>query len=214
MDKYALKVVEGAIERDISGIEAMLIIESDGAKETVLKDMERIGEICKKHGVQEFTWSDDPAKAGEIMEARGKLVPTLSRIKPGNRLVAISEDLGIPPTRIPEVIKRAQEISEKYDLLLTTFGHIGDGNVHTTFVTDMRSKAEWDRLRPAAEELAELALEMGGTITAEHGTGLARAPYIERQLGPAIEVMRSIKKALDPNNILNPGQDGAGEKEI
>jgi len=213
MDKYALKVVEGAIERDISGIEAMLIIESDGAKETVLKDMERIGDICKKHGVQEFTWSDDPAKAGEIMEARGKLVPTLSRIKPGNRLVAISEDLGIPPTRIPEVIKRAQEISDKYDLLITTFGHIGDGNVHTTLVTDMRSKAEWDRLRPAADELAELALEMGGTVTAEHGTGLARNPYIEKQLGPALDVMRSIKKALDPNNILNPGKMGLEKKK-
>ena len=213
MDKYSLKVVEKAIERDISGIEAMLIIESDGAKETVLKDMERIGEICKKHGVQEFTWSDDPAKAGEIMEARGKLVPTLSRIKPGNRLVAISEDLGIPPTRIPEVIKRAQEISDKYDLLITTFGHIGDGNVHTTLVTDMRSKAEWDRLRSAADELAELALEMGGTITAEHGTGLARNPYMEKQFGPALDVMRSIKKALDPNNILNPGKMGLEKKK-
>lgn len=213
MDKYALKVVQDVIDRDVSKVEAMLIIEVDGARETVTKDMNRIDEICKKHDVQEFTWSDDPAKAGEIMEARGKLVPTLSRIKPGNRLVAISEDLGVPPTRIPEVIKRAQEISEKYDLLLTTFGHIGDGNVHTTLVTDMRSKAEWDRLRPATDELAELALEMGGTITAEHGTGLARAPYIERQLGPALEVMRSIKKALDPNNILNPGKMGLEKKK-
>ena len=213
LDKYSLKVVEEAIERDISGIEAMLIIESDGARETVRKDMERIGEICKKHGVKEFTWSDDPAKAGEIMEARGKLVPTLSRIKPGNRLVAISEDLGIPPTRIPEVIKRAQEISDKYNLLITTFGHIGDGNVHTTFVTDMRNQDEWDRLKPAADELAELALEMGGTITAEHGTGLARAPYIEKQLGPALEVMRAIKKALDPNNILNPGKMGLEKRK-
>ncbi|MFO7739367.1 MAG: FAD-binding and (Fe-S)-binding domain-containing protein [Desulfatiglandaceae bacterium] len=213
LDKYSLKVVEEAIERDISGIEAMLIIESDGARETVRKDMERIGEICKKHGVKEFTWSDDPAKVGEIMEARGKLVPTLSRIKPGNRLVAISEDLGIPPTRIPEVIKRAQEISDKYNLLITTFGHIGDGNVHTTFVTDMRNQDEWDRLKPAADELAELALEMGGTITAEHGTGLARAPYIEKQLGPALEVMRAIKKALDPNNILNPGKMGLEKRK-
>jgi glycolate oxidase len=213
LDKYSLKVVEEAIERDISGIEAMLIIESDGARETVRKDMEQIGEICKKHGVKEFTWSDDPAKAGEIMEARGKLVPTLSRIKPGNRLVAISEDLGIPPTRIPEVIKRAQEISDKYNLLITTFGHIGDGNVHTTFVTDMRNQDEWDRLKPAADELAELALEMGGTITAEHGTGLARAPYIEKQLGPALEVMRAIKKALDPNNILNPGKMGLEKRK-
>jgi glycolate oxidase len=142
------------------------------------------------------------------MEARGKLVPTLSRIKPGNRLVAISEDLGIPPTKIPEAIKKAQAIADKYDLLLTTFGHIGDGNVHTTFVTDMRSRDEWDRLKPAADELADFALEMGGTITAEHGSGLARAPYMEKQLGPALEVMRAIKKALDPNNILNPGKMG------
>ncbi len=213
MDKYSLKVVEEAINKDVSKIEAMLIIESDGVKETVERDMERIGEICKKHGVQEYTWSADPAKAAEIMEARGKLVPTLSRIKPGNRLVAISEDLGIPPTKIPEVIKKAQAIADKYDLLLTTFGHIGDGNVHTTFVTDMRSREEWDRLRPAADELAEIALEMGGTVTAEHGTGLARNPYIEKQLGPALDVMRSIKKALDPNGILNPGKMGLEKKK-
>jgi len=213
MDKYSLRVVESSIGKDVSKIEAMLIIEVDGAKESVVKNMERIGEICKKYDVQEFTWSDDPAKAEEIMEARGKLVPTLSRIKPGNRLVAISEDLGIPPTRIPEVIKKAQEISDKYKLLITTFGHIGDGNVHTTFVTDMRSRDEWERLRPAADELAELAIEMGGTITAEHGTGLARAPYIEKQLGPALEVMRTIKNALDPNNILNPGKMGLERKK-
>jgi len=162
MDKYSLKVVEKAIDRDIAGIEAMLIIEVDGAKETVVKDMEGIGEICKKHEVRDYTWSDDPARAEEIMAARGKLVPTLSRIKPGHKLVAISEDLGIPPTRIPEVIKRVQEISEKYDLMLCTFGHIGDGNVHSTFVIDHKSKEAWARLRPAADEIAELALEMGG----------------------------------------------------
>jgi glycolate oxidase len=213
MDKYSLKVVEKAIERDISGIEAMLIIESDGVEETVKRDMERINEICKKHNVKEFTWTGDPEKAAEIMEARGKLVPTLSRIKPGNRLVPISEDLGIPPTKIPETIKRAQAIADKYNILLTTFGHIGDGNVHTTFVTDMRSRDEWERLRPAADELAELALEMGGTISAEHGSGLARAPYMEKQLGPALEVMRAIKKALDPNNILNPGKMGLERKK-
>ncbi|NVM25345.1 MAG: FAD-binding protein [Desulfobacterales bacterium] len=212
LDKYSLKIVEDAIGKDVSKIEAMLIIESDGTKETVISDMERIGEICKKYDVEEFTWSDDPTKTGEIMQARGKLVPTLSRIKPGNRLVPISEDLGIPPTKIPETIQRAQAIADKYNLLLTTFGHIGDGNVHTTFVTDMRSQDEWERLKPAADELAELALEMGGTITAEHGTGLARAPYIERQLGPALEVMRAIKKALDPHGILNPGKMGLDKK--
>jgi len=213
LDKYSLNVVQDHIDKDVSKIEAMLILELDGAKEIVSRDMERIGAICKKYNVEDFTWSDDPAKAGEIMEARGKLVPTLSRIKPGYRLVAISEDLGVLSSKIPETIKRAQAIADKYNLLLTTFGHIGDGNVHTTFVTDMRSQDEWDRLKPAADELAEMALEMGGTITAEHGTGLARAPYIEKQLGPALDVMRSIKKALDPNGILNPGKMGLDKKK-
>ncbi len=212
LDRYSLKIVEEAIGRDVSKIEAMLIIEADGVKETVTRDMNRINEICKKCNIEEFTWTDDPSKTAKIMEARGKLVPTLSRIKPGNRLVPISEDLGIPSTKIPETIKKAQGIADKYKLLLTTFGHIGDGNVHTTFVCDMRSQAEWDRLKPAADELAELALAMGGTVTAEHGTGLARAPYIERQLGPAMEVMRSIKKSLDPNGILNPGKMGLEKK--
>lgn len=206
MDKYSLRVVEKAIERDVSGIEAMLIIEVDGPKETVRRDMARIEDLCTARNVREFTWSDDPAKAGEIMEARGKLVPTLSRIKPGNRLVAVSEDLGIPPSRIPETIKKAQEIAEKYGLLLTTFGHIGDGNVHTTFVTDMRSREQWKNLKPAADELADLAISTGGTVTAEHGTGLARAPYAEKQFGEGLEVMRAVKRALDPNNILNPGK--------
>jgi len=213
LDKYSLKIVESHIDRDVSNIEAMLILELDGAKEIVARDMERIGEICKKHNVEDFTWSDDPAKAAEIMEARGKLVPTLSRIKPGYRLVAVSEDLGVLSSKIPETIKKAQAIADKYDLLLTTFGHIGDGNVHTTFVTDMRSRDEWERLKPAADELAQIALEAGGTITAEHGTGLARAPYIRKQLGPALDVMKAIKKALDPNNILNPGKMALDEKE-
>jgi glycolate oxidase subunit GlcD len=213
LDKYSLKIVESHIDRDVGNIEAMLILELDGAREIVTRDMERIGEICKKYDVEDFTWSDDPAKASEIMEARGKLVPTLSRIKPGYRLVAISEDPGIPPTKIPETIKRAQEIADKYNLLLTTFGHIGDGNVHTTFVTDMRSRDEWDRLKPAADELADVVLKMGGTVTAEHGTGLARAPYMKKQLGPALDVMRAIKKALDPNNILNPGKMGLDGKQ-
>ncbi|MBW1714528.1 MAG: FAD-binding protein [Deltaproteobacteria bacterium] len=213
LDKYSLKIVEKHIDRDVSKVEAMLILELDGAKEIVARDMEMIGEICKRYNVEDFTWSDDPAKAEEIMEARGKLVPTLSRIKPGYRLVAISEDLGVLSSKIPETIRKAQAIADKYNLLLTTFGHIGDGNVHTTFVTDMRSQDEWNRLKPAADELAEIALEMGGTITAEHGTGLARAPYIEKQLGPALEVMRSIKKALDPNGILNPGKMGLDKKK-
>jgi glycolate oxidase subunit GlcD len=206
MDKFSLKVVEDALGKDVSKIEALLIMEADGPKEVVVRDMNRIAEICKKHNVLEYEWTDDPERREEMMRARGGLVPTLSRIKPGNRLVAIAEDFGVPSTKIPETIRRAQAVSEKYNIIITTFGHVGDGNVHTTFVCDVRSRDDWDRLKPAAEELVDTVMEMKGTLSAEHGTGLTRAPHIEQQLGPAMEVMRKIKQALDPDNILNPGK--------
>jgi glycolate oxidase len=141
-----------------------------------------------------------------MMLARGRLVPTLSRIKPGNRIVPIAEDLGVPSSKIPETIRRAQAIAEKHNVIIATFGHVGDGNVHTTFVSDVRSRNDWKRLKPAVEELVETAMEMKGTLSAEHGTGITRAPHIEKQLGPAMEVMRKIKQTLDPKNILNPGK--------
>jgi glycolate oxidase len=206
MDNYSLKVVEEVLQRDVSKIEALLIMEADGPKEVVVRDMKRIEEICKRHGVQEFEWTDDPSRREEMMKARGGLVPTLSRIKPGNRLVAIAEDLGVPSTKIPETIRRAQAIADKYNVTIATFGHVGDGNVHTTFVSDMRSRDDWNRLKPAAEELVATAMEMKGTLSAEHGSGLTRAPHMAQQLGPGLEVMRQIKKALDPENILNPGK--------
>lgn len=206
LDKFSLKVVEKALGRDVSKIEAMLVMEADGPREVVVKDMNRIGEICRKYNALEYDWTDNPQKREEMMRARGGLVPTLSRIKPGNRLVAIAEDLGVPSSRIPETIRRAQAISEKYNLMIATFGHVGDGNVHTTFVCDVRDRDAWNRLKPAAEDLVRTALEMKGTLSAEHGTGLARAPHIALQMGPALEVMRTIKKALDPRNILNPGK--------
>ncbi|RJR47495.1 MAG: FAD-binding protein [Desulfobacteraceae bacterium] len=206
MDKFSLKVVEKALGKDVSKIEALLIMEADGNKEVVVRDMNRIGEICKKYNVQEYEWTDVPARREEMMRARGGLVPTLSRIKPGNRLVSITEDLGVPSSKIPETIRKAQEISKKYDIIIATFGHVGDGNVHTTFVCDVRSREDWNRLKPAAEELVKTAMEMKGTLSAEHGTGLTRSPHIELQLGPAMDVMRKVKKALDPDGILNPGK--------
>ena len=206
MDRHSLKVVEEALGRDTSKIDALLIMEADGAREVVIRDMNRIHDICKRYHVQEFEWTDDPRRREELMLARGRLVPTLSRIKPGNRLITIAEDLGVTSTMIPETIRTAQAISEKYGIMIASFGHVGDGNVHTTFVADVRDREEWKRLRAAAEELMQAVIRMKGTLSAEHGTGLSRAPHIGQQIGPALEVMRKIKRALDPENILNPGK--------
>ena len=212
-DKYSLEVIKEAIEKDVSEIEAMLIMEADGVKETVIRDMNRVGEISKKYNVRDYSWTDDSTKMAEIMAARGRLVPALTRIKPGYRPMTISEDLGVPSTKIPETIRRSQQIADKHNLLFTAFGHVGDGNIHTSLTIDLRSKDQFARLKPAADELADLALEMGGTISAEHGMGLTRAPYMEKQLGPGLEVMRTIKSGLDPKNILNPGKMGLDKKK-
>ena len=206
LDKFSLKVVEEVLGRDVSKIEALLLMEADGTKEVVQRDVRRIEEICNKYNVREFQWSDDPRKREEMMLARGRLVPTLSRIRPGNRLIPIAEDLGVPSSKIPETIRRAQAIAEKHNVTIATFGHVGDGNVHTTFVADVRDREAWNRLRPAVEALVETAMEMKGTLSAEHGAGITRSAHIEKQLGPAMEVMRKIKQTLDPENILNPGK--------
>ena len=95
-----------------------------------------------------------------MMLARGRLVPTLSRIQPGHRIVPIAEDPGVPSSKIPETIRRAQAISRKYNVTIATFGHVGDGNIHPTFVADVRSRDDWKRLKPAAEELIATAMEM------------------------------------------------------
>ncbi len=208
MDRHSLRVVQDFLGLDLSHIEALLIMETDGDQGAVIGDMNRSEEICRQHGVWRFEWTDDADRREEMMMARGRLVPTLSRIRPGHRLVPIADDFGVPPSKIPETIRRAQAVSKKYDVMISTFGHVGDGNVHTTFVADVRSRDAWNRLRAAAEELITTAIEMKGTLSAEHGTGLTRAPHIEKQLGAAMGVMRKIKRVLDPENILNPGKMG------
>jgi glycolate oxidase len=100
------------------------------------------------------------------------------------------------------------KIAEKHHISINTFGHIGDGNIHPIIICDPRKKEQWNAIREASRDLIDLTLRLRGTLTAEHGTGMAKSPYIKRELGEALEVMKQIKKALDPSNILNPGKMG------
>ncbi len=209
MDKISLDVINQAMKLEISSeIEAMVIMEVDGHKEAVLKQIEKIEKLSKKHRGVRIKSSDDPKVRLELWQGRAGLVSALSRLKPGYRLIPIVEDIGVPITNIPKAIKGAQRIARDNNIIIANFGHVGDGNVHNTFILDVRDKAEWDKVRKVSNELLELAISLNGTITAEHGSGLAKAPFIKKELGSGLEVMRKIKKALDPNNILNPGKLG------
>jgi glycolate oxidase len=206
MDKVCIEVVKDAMKLDIPEVEAMLIMEVDGHKQAVLEQIQQIEAICNKHNGLDVRWSDDPKQRAQMWAGRGGLVSALSRLRPGARLVPVAEDFGVPITRIPEAIKGAQEISKQNDILIATFGHVGDGNVHTTFIMDVRNKDEWDKLEKSSEELVEMTLKLEGTLSAEHGVGEAKAAWIAREHGKGIGIARKIKQALDPKGILNPGK--------
>jgi glycolate oxidase len=193
---------------ELPEVEGMLIMEVDGHREAVKEQIKSITDICSSAGGFDIRWSDDPRERGKIWAARAGLVSALSRYKEGYRLIPISEDFGVPVSKIPEAIKETQKISKKHDIIIAAFGHVGDGNLHTTFIIDVRHPLEWKKVKVVGQELIELAIRLGGTVTAEHGTGIARARFIKRELGNAHELMRKIKRSLDPNNILNPGKMG------
>ncbi|MEE9151913.1 MAG: FAD-binding and (Fe-S)-binding domain-containing protein [Thermoplasmata archaeon] len=206
LDNISIKVVSESMNLDLEGIEGMLMMEVDGSEEAVVRNINKILEICRNHNGKDVRWSDDPNDRAETWKVRSGLVSALSRFKEGFRLIPIAEDFGIPISKIPEAIKETQKISRENDILIASFGHIGDGNLHTTFILDVRNKDEWGKVKKVACELISIPMKYGGTVTAEHGVGRARAPFLVKEHGYAVEIMRKIKRALDPNNILNPGK--------
>jgi Fe-S oxidoreductase len=209
LDKMTIDVVNKAMGLNIpDDIGCLLFIEIDGNKKAVQENIEKINTICKTHHGIENKWEDDPAKRLRMWAARQGVVPSLSRVQRGSRMQSIVDDPGIPITKIPEAIVEINKIAEKHHVSINTFGHIGDGNIHPIIISDPRKKEQWNAIRETSKDLIELTLRLRGTLTAEHVIGMAKSPYIKRELGEALDVMKQIKKALDPNNILNPGKMG------
>ncbi len=209
LDNVCLDVARDALKMDIpKEVNCQLFMGIDGPKGAVLDQIKKIDEICKSVGGFENVWSDDPVEKAKLFAARGGLVPAMSRLQPGYRLVPLVEDFGVPISRIPETIADIQRIGRKYGFPVATFGHIGDGNLHATFIMNPTVPEQWEKVKGIALEFIEMTLRYGGTVSAEHGVGMAKSPYIGYQLGEALNVMKDIKRALDPNNILNPGKMG------
>jgi glycolate oxidase len=209
LDKTSIDVVNKAMGLNIpDSVESMLFIEIDGKKQGVNADIRKINRICKANNGIENKWDDDPAKRLKMWAARQGIIASLSKVKRGSRLQSVVEDFGVPITKIPQTILEIQEISKKHNFPIATFGHIGDGNLHAVIISDPRNKGEWDIVRKVAEDFIDLTLRLNGTLTAEHGIGMAKSPYIRLELGESHHVMKEIKRALDPNNILNPGKMG------
>ena len=142
-------------------------------------------------------------EAGELWESRRVISAALGRIAP----TKIGEDISVPRTRIPDILDRLQQIGARHDLTIAVFGHAGDGNLHPNILTDKNDPDQMRRTRLAMDDIFAAALEVGGTLSGEHGIGKAKARYMPDAVSPAsLEMMKAVKDAFDPKGILNPGK--------
>lgn len=182
---------------------AILLIEQDGAPEVVDRDIEKIAEICRERQAKSVELAKTETEADALRTARRAALSACARKRPTTYL----EDATVPRSKVAEMVRAINDITKKYHLSICTFGHAGDGNLHPTVLTDARDKEEMARVEKAFAEIFAKAIELGGTITGEHGVGAMKAPYLEWKIGKTgLAAMRAIKQALDPNGILNPGK--------
>jgi glycolate oxidase len=182
---------------------AILLIEVDGDREILPKYVDKIDRITSGLNRFEMKVASNAQETELLYKARKALSPASYRLNP----VKIAEDITVPRNQIAAFIKEARKIAGDKGLKIINFGHAGDGNIHTSLMIDDRKEGEKERAEIAVKEIFELTLRLGGTLSGEHGVGLTKAPYIHMELSPeAIGVMKKIKKALDPNGVLNPGK--------
>lgn len=183
--------------------QAIILIELDGHPEALKEEVQKVVEVCKTIGARNIVVPKSKEEKDEIWRARKIISPAIVRIKP----TKISEDATIPRSKIPEMCARLEEIKKKYNVHLVVFGHAGDGNLHPNIICDKSDREEMKRVEQAVAEIFSAAIELGGTLSGEHGIGTMKSPFMEMELGKAgVDMMRRIKEAWDPNNIMNPGK--------
>ena len=204
LDNFTIRAVE---EFSHAGLPveaaALLLIEVDGHPAVVAEEAEKVEAICRKLGAAQVHAAKDAAERDRVWSARRAALSALAKLKP----TVVLEDATVPRSQVPAMIRAIDEISQKFNLPIGTFGHAGDGNLHPTILTDRRDRQEWARVEAAVEAIFDAALRLGGTLSGEHGIGKAKSRFMEKEVGPGtILYSKRIKAALDPKNILNPGK--------
>ncbi len=205
MDQTAITCIEEAMHLGLpTDVEALLLIETDGAdQQTVDREIEVCVKICQVNGARSAKMAKNEAERNSLWKARRSISPSLARKAPNK----LGEDITVPRSAIPEVVKRLRAISARYGLPIVIFGHAGDGNLHPNILFDKREPEQWAKVEQMVGEIFATSLALGGTLSGEHGVGVLKRPYLENALGPvSIGVQKQIKNALDPMNILNPGK--------
>jgi glycolate oxidase len=207
LDRKCINAVEDyaglGLDRDAG---ALLLFGDDGAPDAVERNLARMADICADQGATGHTVAKEIAESEALLEARRCSLPALSRLAP----ITVLEDVTVPRPRIAEMVDRIDLAAERHALTIATFGHAGDGNLHPTAVIDPGDGDAEKRVHDAFGDIFTAALDLGGTITGEHGVGSAKLPFLERRLGSdQMALLRRIKTAFDPAGILNPGRTGS-----
>jgi len=178
-------------------------METDGHPGAVAEEAAQMERIARQNGATEVRVAKDDAEAARLATARRSALSALARVSP----TTILEDATVPRSELARMIRFVAAVAAKYQLRIGTFGHMGDGNLHPTFLTDERNAEEMHRVEQAFQEIFTEAIRLGGTITGEHGIGVSKKSFLPRFAGDAqMRVMRELRRALDPRGILNPGK--------
>jgi glycolate oxidase len=205
LDETAIECIEEAMQLGLPlDVEAIVLIETDGADEdSVNREIDAIADICLQTGASRVDVARSEEERAELWRARRSVSPSLARKAPNK----LGEDITVPRSAIPEAVRRIKAIGARYGLPIVVFGHAGDGNLHPNILFDRRDAEQWAKIEPMVAEIFQVALDLGGTLSGEHGIGTFKLPYMREALGQAsINIQWRVKQALDPQNILNPGK--------
>ncbi len=204
LDRLCIDCVRDALGVDIPlETNAMLLIEVDGNKIVVDGEAERIRKICRRSSAIEFRIARGLKESERLWEARREVSSSLMKLRPGK----VSEDVVVPRSRMTELISFLGDLRDKYSLPIAAFGHAGDGNIHVNIMMDKEDPKEVAKGDEVVRELFRRVIDLGGTITGEHGVGITKAPYMEMEFSrPTLDLMLRLKNVFDPNGILNPGK--------
>jgi glycolate oxidase len=204
MDKTCINCVEDYLQLGLPrDAEAFLIIEVDGMPQAVEAEAGVISTICREKDVRSFQAARDQKEADTLWNARRAVSPAISQVKRAK----IGEDISVPRSAIPAMVREIQKISQEQALPIAIFGHAGDGNLHPNILADRRDPVEMERVEKAIAAIFEASVRLGGTLSGEHGIGLSKQSFLRLALSPeAITLMQDVKRAMDPKGILNPGK--------
>ncbi len=204
IDKHCVAAIEENFAFGLSkDAGAILLVAVDGSREEVMRNAETIERIIKENGGFDIMRAKSKEEEDKLWDVRRAISPSL--MKYGN--LKINEDVVVPRSKVPELVAKIEKIGKKHDTFVANFGHAGDGNIHVNFVVDRDDPAAIARARQCVSETFQLSVDLGGTISGEHGIGYVKAQYLHYAIDrPTLEIMKAIKKVFDPKGILNPGK--------